>query len=201
MKKMLLTLAALAFLAPETYAQELRAFTGSLHNKGETRILLWDTAAGKPAAEVALSYGRPAWKKDYEAPGALDSITKGKTWRAGQNFFTNLDTNVPVKIGGQDIPVGHYYVAIQRSADGADWMLALIDPASARKARMDASEVGARTSELTVQYTAPLKFQKTSTTTKNLEMTFSTNPDDVKKSMLQIKWGQFELSAPVEVTL
>ncbi|HCQ00440.1 MAG TPA: hypothetical protein DIT99_06965, partial [Candidatus Latescibacteria bacterium] len=63
MKKMLLTLAVLTFLVSSAQAQ-LRAFTGSLHNKGETRILLWDGAAGKAAAEVALSYGRPAWKAD-----------------------------------------------------------------------------------------------------------------------------------------
>ncbi len=200
MKKMLLTLAALFFVASSAQAQ-LRAFTGTLHNKGETRILLWDGAAGKAAAEVALSYGRPAWKADYEAPGALDSITKGKVWRAGQNFFTHLDTNVPINIGGQDVPVGHYYVAIQRSADGSNWMLAFIDPASTRGLHMDASEAGARASELTIKFTAPLTFQKTTTTTKSLDMTFTTNEKDVKKSILQIKWGQFELSAPVEVML
>ena len=201
MKKVLLTLAALTFVASSAQAQ-LRAFTGTLHNKGETRILLWDSAAGKPAAEVALSYGRPAWKKDYEAPGALDSITKGKLWRAGQNFFTNLDTNVPITIGGQDVPVGHYYVAIQRSADGANWMLAFIDPPSTRSMIVDASEVGGdRGSSLTVKFTAPLTFQKTTGTTTNLDMMFTTNPDDVTKSLLQIKWGQFELNAPVVVKL
>ena len=200
MKKMLLTLAVLTLLVSSAQAQ-LRAFTGSLHNKGETRILLWDGAAGKAAAEVALIYGRPAWKADYEAPGALDSMTKGKVWRAGQNFFTHLDSNVPIKIGGQDVPAGHYYIAIQRSADGSNWMLAFIDPASTRALHMDASEVGARASELTINFTAPLTFNKTSDTTKNLDMIFTTNQDDVKKSFLQIKWGQFELSAPVEVVM
>ncbi len=66
---------------------------------------------------------------------------------------------------------------------------------------MDASEVGARASELTINFNAPLTFKKTSDTTKNLDMIFTTNQDDVKKSFLQIKWGQFELSAPVEVVM
>ena len=180
---------------------DVRAFPGNVHNRGETRILFWNGAAGKAAAEVAISYGRPLWKNEYNTAGALDQMTKGKTWRAGKNFWTFLDTNIPLKIGGTDIPVGMYYLVVQRSADGNDWSLAFIDPASARRNRIDAAEADRRIGEMTIQHSAPLMFKSRNDITRLLEMEIAGYPNDLSKATFVIKWGKFELSGPVEATM
>ncbi len=202
MKRFAVALAAVICCFSQSQAQSnVQSFPGNVHNRGESRILLWDGAAGKAAAEVAVSYGRPLWKDAYNAPGALDQMTKGKIWRAGKNFWSFLDTNVPLTVGGQQIPVGMYYLVVQRSADGNDWTLSFVDPADTRGKRIDAAEADPRSAELSVFYSAPMTFKSRNDTTRLLEMQLAGYPDDISKASFIIKWGKFELSAPVEATL
>jgi DUF2911 family protein len=62
--------------------------------------------------------------KEYEDPVKFDGMTKGKTWRLGKDFWTVLDTNVPLKIAGKEVAAGTYYLGLFRSADGSAWSLA-----------------------------------------------------------------------------
>ena len=55
----------------------------------------------------------------------------------GDNFWTVLDTNRPVKISGREIAVGAYYLGLHRSEDGSTWSLAFIDPDKARRDQID----------------------------------------------------------------
>jgi hypothetical protein len=202
MKRVTFIMAALLCCVSLAQAQsDTQSYPGNLHNRGESRILLWDGAAGKAVAEAAVSYGRPEWKDQYGAPGALDQMTKGKVWRAGKNFWSFLDTNVPLNFGGQEIPVGMYYLVVKRSADGNDWTLSFVDPDDIRSKRMDASEADARSAELSILYSAPLTFKARNDTTRLLEMELMGYPNDVSKAIFAIRWGKFELSVPVEATL
>jgi hypothetical protein len=40
----------------------------------------------------------------YEDPVKFDRMTKGKTWRQGKDFWTVLDTNLPLRIAGKEVP-------------------------------------------------------------------------------------------------
>jgi hypothetical protein len=163
-----------------------------------TRILFVDEQKQSIIGEVALHYGQPVWKKEYETLGAFDAMTKGKVWRFGKDFWTTLDTNVPIRIGGKEIAPGSWYVGLHRSDDGATWSLAFIDPAKARGKKLDAFQ----SAEAPVDFKIPITMMAKGTETKDklfvMLMSNKENPTDVT---LKIHWGTMQLSAPVQVIL
>ncbi len=195
------TFALAILLAVSLHAQEqkksLDAFTDVITDRGLARILYWNNVTNSAAGELAIDYGRPVWKPEYDAPGALDKMTNGKTWRVGKDLWTILDTNLPLKIAGKDIAPGAYYLGVQRSADGAAWSLAFIDPTKARSGRVDAFEI----EKAPVLFTVPLIFKTATEVSQMLNITLSHAKDDLKNVMLKISWGKFELTTPVQVTV
>ncbi len=103
----------------------------------------------------------------------------------GDNFWSVLDTHVPLKISGRDIGVGSYYLGVHRSQDGDSGKLAFLDPAAIREARLDASEVA----KATVDFMVPMNYSKTSEDVVELMVTLEypkENPADVT---LRVAWG------------
>ena len=123
-----------------------------------------EIAANGFLGELAINYGRPVWKAEYADPATFDQMTKGRVWRMGNNFWTVLDTNLPLRIAGKDIAVGAYYLGVHRSGDGDTWSLAFMDPVKIRRARLDAAEIA----KATVDFTAPMTFAKAEETTEEL---------------------------------
>ena len=80
-----------------------------------------------------ITYGRPEWKAEYDEQ--FDELTKGKRWRFGNNSWTTLDTNLPLKIAGAEVAPGYYYVVLERG-QGDDWSLVLLDPQPLRKKKI-----------------------------------------------------------------
>jgi hypothetical protein len=82
------------------YAQQPKpaivAERGHVDDRGSARVLYWDTVRNGSAGQFAINYGRPVWESDYEDSARFDGMTKGKIWRMGSNFWTDLDTNVPL---------------------------------------------------------------------------------------------------------
>src|SRR5690242_6251968 len=74
---------------------------GDPDDRASSRVLYWNTKVDAAAGQFAINYGRPMWKKAYEDQAKLDEMTKGKVWRMGSNFWTNLDTCLPLKISGR----------------------------------------------------------------------------------------------------
>src|SRR5918911_4533013 len=109
----------------------------ALGERGTTRILYWNQEKNVAVGELTINFGRPVWKKEYEDSAAFGLATKGRIWRLGDNYWTVLDTNVPIKIAGRDVPIGLWYLGLYRAPDGSSWSLAFIDPAKARKTRLD----------------------------------------------------------------
>ena len=118
------------------------AFGSDSPERGTTRVGFWNTKKDMGAGQFAIDYGRPLWKADYEDTAKFDTFTKGKVYRLGSNFWTTLDTDMPLTVAGTQIPAGLWYLGLHRSADGATWSLVFIDPAKARAAHIDASEIG-----------------------------------------------------------
>jgi len=171
------------------------AFGSDSPERGTTRVGYWNVEKNHGEAQFAIDYGRPIWKKDYEDQAKFDGMTKGKVYRLGANFWTSLDTDVPLKIAGVSVPAGHWYLGLYRSEDGASWSLALIDPAKVRAARLDASEIG----RATIDMKAPMKIEQATESVEKLTIDLIFTKENLRDVKLKITWGKLQLSAPIEV--
>ena len=171
------------------------AFGSDSPERGTTRVGFWNTKKDKGAGQFAIDYGRPVWKKDYEDTAKFDAMTKGNVYRLGSNFWTTLDSDMPLNIAGTQIPAGLWYLGLHRSQDGATWTLVFIDPMKARAEHVDASEI----SRAPIAYKAAMTLEQATESKDKLtiDLVFKrANPKDVT---LRIGWGKLQLSAPVQV--
>jgi hypothetical protein len=145
--------------------------------------------------EFIVSYGQPAWKPEYNEPATFDQMTKGRVWRMGDNFWTLLDTNLPLRINGKEIPPGEYYLGAHRSEEGSAWSLAFLDPLKVRKARLDAAEIA----KASVDFMVPMTFQKKEEPAEKLTITLEHPKDDLMNVTLRVAWGTFQLTTPIQV--
>ncbi len=170
---------------------------GNPDERASARVLYWNRGTDSSAGWFAVNYGRPVWKKAYEDPAKFDAMTKGKVWRMGSNYWTVLDTSLPLKISGKDVGVGLYFLGLRRSAGGSEWSLAFIDPASVREARLDAFEIP----KAKAQFEVPMSVEKSDSPVEKLTITFSYSKEDRKNVTLKVAWGNLTLTAPVQVAL
>ena len=115
----------------------------------------------------------------------------------GSNFWTTLDTCLPLKISGKDVPPGYYYLGLHRSEDGLKWSLAFIDPARVRAAHLDAFNI----EKAPVAFEVPMSIAKATTKPEKLTMELSYPQDNIHKVTLSVAWGTLALTAPIEVTV
>lgn len=173
------------------------AFGVQTPERGLARVGFWDDAKNQGAGGFFIEYGRPLWRKDYEDAAKFDAMTKGQTWRMGAEYWSVLDTSLPLQIGSQNIPVGQWYLGLNRSADGAVWSLVFIDPAKARSHRLDPSEIG----RATVAFKAPVKVEGGGEFAERLTITLSLPQTGAKESVMRLSWGRFQLSAAIQIKL
>jgi hypothetical protein len=187
------------FQAQETKPQKPRpkfvAFGSDSPERGTTRIGYWNNEKNMGAGQFAIDYGRPVWRKEYEDTAKFDAMTKGKVYRLGSNFWTTLDTDMPLTIAGKTIPAGNWYLGLHRSEDGAVWSLVFIDPAKARAAHVDASEI----ERAPVAFKAPMTVEQAAEAKEKLTIDLVFQRGDLKNVTLKIAWGKMQLSAPISV--
>jgi hypothetical protein len=201
MKTRLLLLALPSLLAFVVFAQqpqaEIVAEGGGPDDRASARVLYWNTKLNASAGQFAIDYGRPVWKKDYEDPTKFDGMTKGKIWRMGSNFWTTLDTSLPLKISGKEVRPGYYFLGLRRSADGSRWSLAFIDPAKVRAARLDGFEV----QKTKVEFEAPMSVDKAPSKVEKLTIALSYPKETPTKVTMRVAWGNLALAAPIEASV
>ncbi|MBL8752721.1 MAG: cupin domain-containing protein [Planctomycetes bacterium] len=146
--------------------------------RGNTRIFYW--FGPDSAGQVAIDHGQPRWQPAYAK--FLDDAS-GKRWRFGENFWTTLDTNIPIELGGVAVPIGQHYCVLQATADGPQ--LVLLDPSEVRKRRLDAYEADKTKGGIVV----PLETVKLDTHTSRLELELTTNPKAKDTGSLTIRFG------------
>jgi len=194
---LLLVVLVSPLVAQQKPQPEIVAEGGTPDDRASARVLYWNMKLDSSAGQLSIDYGRPLWKKDYEDPAKFDAMTIGKVWRMGSNFWTLLDTSLPLKISGKMVQPGYYFLGLRRSTDGERWSLAFIDPAKVRAARLDGFEV----QKAKVEFEVPVTVQKASVVTEKLTITLSypqNTPTDVTFKLL---WGNLMATAPIEVTL
>lgn len=183
--------------APKKPQPKYFVFGSDSPERGTTRVGYWSSEKNMGAGQLAIDYGRPVWKKDYEDTAKFDAMTKGKVYRLGSNFWTTLDTDMPLVIAGTTIPAGSWYLGLHRSADGATWSLVFIDPAKARAAHVDASEI----ERAPVAFKAPMTADPGAEMKDKLTIDLVFKKGDFQNVTLKIGWGKIQLSAPVQVPM
>ena len=197
MRKMSCVLALWVLVGPALYAQEgsLVGLGGRLAQRASARILYMNQDTNGFVGQLVVNYGQPVWKAEYEDLGLFDKMTKGQVWRMGDNFWSVLDTHVPLKVSGRDIGVGSYYLGVHRSQDGNSWSLAFLDPGAIREARLDASEIA----KATVDFMVPMSYSRTDENVESLTITLDYPKEDPTNVTLRVVWGKLPLTAPIEV--
>jgi hypothetical protein len=170
---------------------------GQPDDRASARVLYWNDAKHGAAGQFAINYGRPVWKSVYEDAAKFDGMTKGKTWRMGSNFWTDLDTCLPLKISGTSVRPGYYYLGLHRSDDGSKWSLAFIDPARVRAAHIDAFDI----QKAPIEFEVPMSVTNAATKADKLTIELTYPKDDIRKVTLNVAWGTLALTAPIEVTV
>ncbi len=171
----------------------------TIEERASSRLGYWRTNVNAGIGEVVVSYGRPPWKAQYSEQ--LDQLTRGKMWRMGDNYWTLLDTNLPLRVGGVPVAVGLYYLAVARSEDGSTWELVFIDPEKSREKGLDSFDVGTRPAEIPVLFKAPLTFEEAQEQAEKMTILLKLNGDSQTEGTLRLSWGNFALSTPVSVDL
>lgn len=75
------------------------------------------------AGQLVINHGRPRWNGKY---GAFLKNPTGNRWRFGENFWTTLDTNIPLEPGSVKIASGSYYLVLQHSKNGLELVLQVL---------------------------------------------------------------------------
>ena len=185
-------------IAESQQKPKIEAEGGTPDDRASARVLYWNGQTNSAAGQVAIDYGRPVWKKQYNDAAKFDAMTRGKVWRMGSNYWTILDTNLPLSISGKRVAAGLYYLGLHRSDNGSEWSLAFIDPAKARKMHLDAFQV----ERAPVEFEAHMSnVSKTENQAEKLTITLSYPKEDIKHVTMQIDWGNLVLSTPIEVTV
>ena len=201
MTKPLIHMALLALVPCAAMAQQQKpamvAEDGALQERGSARVLYWDTRADTAFGQFAIDYGRPAWKKAYEDPATFDRMTKGKVWRLGSNWWTVLDTQLPLKIAGREVAPGSYFLGLERGGDGATWSLVFIDPVKVRQARLDAFQI----ERAPIMFKIPTTVESPASLAEKLTIVLSYPKESPKKVKMTISWAKLQVSAPIEVTV
>ncbi len=198
MKRASYALAFLVLAGTPLYAQQgsevVALGGGRVAQRASARVLYSNRADNSFPGQLSISYGQPEWRSEYADPTTFDQMTKGRVWRMGNNFWTVLDTNLPLRIGGKDIAVGAYYLGVHRSQDGGTWSLAFMDPNKVRRARLDASEIA----KATIDFMVPITFAQAEETAAELAIFLNTE-DNLTDVTLKVVWGNLQLTAPIQV--
>ncbi len=157
--------------------------------RGNTRIFYW--FGPDSAGQVAIDFGRPRWQPAYAS--FLDQPA-GRRWRFGENFWTTLDTNIPLTLGGVDVAVGQYYCMLVNTKESGP-QLVLLDPADARKRRLDAFEADKTAGGLSI----PLQASKADAPSAELDVELSVDAAAKDTGALSIRFGPHVLRAALRL--
>lgn len=157
--------------------------------RGNTRIFYW--FGPRSAGQVSIDYGQPTWKAAY---GKFLSQPSGRRWRFGQNFWTSLDTNIPLELAGVKVPVGAYYAVLEHTKQRG-LCLVLLDPAVVRKRRLDAYEAPKTKGGISI----PLRLAENSRRATQLSLDLSVDRTKRDEGALTIRFGPHELTASLKM--
>ena len=168
--------------AVQSFVQSIdRTSSGVLQFSGNTLL-----------ADFRISHGAPVWKESYDPKGIKQSkIPDGTRFRFGNNFWSTIETNVDLTIGGAEVPVGYYYLAFEKQTDAVNIVAFPAD--DLRKQR-----VGSWQPPQTGGIVIPMSLDESGSTADELTCDFVVD-NRSGASSLEVEWGPYALTAPVEI--
>ena len=155
--------------------------------RGNARVFYWFGPGS--AGQLAIDHGQPRWQPSLAK--WLDQ-PDGTRWRLGENFWTTLDTNLPLELGGVGVGVGQYYAVLQNTAEhGVE--LVLLDPQAIRERRLDAYQANATEGGLRI----PLTLERLDAPAPRLRIELSIDEGSKDRGALRIEFGPYRLAAPL----
>lgn len=178
-----------AILAP---AQDVtaRAQTGDFKM---TRVLFFKR---KPKFHIpvqySITYGAPAWRSAFDDQLAA---AKGKNVRLrfGKDFWTTLDTNTDLTIGGAKIKAGPYYLVLEHTKGNSINIVAL-NANDIRDKKLDAFQSGSTTGGIVI----PCKHKKSDKETDSLQIKLIAGKEPTTGT-LGVRFGPHSLAAAIKV--
>lgn len=168
---------------------EPKKFVQSIERHSSAVLLFDDQGV---VGEFHISHGAPVWKAEYlEQVEKKAAVADGKRFRCGNNFWTTMENSVDITIGGTDLPAGYYYVCFEKAKDGVN--LVAFDGNELRAKRVlsfNPPQSGG--------IVLPMTMTRTDDEEENLTCDFVVGNQD-GATQLEVAWGPFVLSAPVEV--
>lgn len=164
--------------------------------RGYSSISYWtyrDDGVEIGGGRVSIEHGKPSWPPALEDEAAFDAATLGKRWRFGNNKWTTLDTQLPLRFGQRTVAPGIYYLVLERGERDA-WRLGFVDPEAVRSGWIDAWAVQARPAEIPVLFAVPLHYGRGEKTSE-LDVTLGLDETDMTRGSLRIDWGPHRLDA------
>jgi len=149
--------------------------------------------SGSPG-QLALDYAPVGWKDGYDQ--AIDSPKMvGKKWRFGKDYWTSLDSSMPVTIGGVEFPAGYYFLTLTNKGD-KKFVLNVHDAAEVKKQHLDASAAD----KVQGGKEVPLEYEKGTTKADELQISIL-NGDNNTEATLTILFGGHKLYAKMGIRL
>ena len=149
----------------------------------------------KGAPQAAVHYGRPKWSAD-KAKALESEKLIGKRWRLGSDFWTTLDCNVPLVLGGKELAPGSYYLVAELKAKN-EVVLVALDPAQVRQTTLDAYEAHKTTGGTEI----PCKLETAAKEASALHMAFEPEAEGQTRGTFRIAYGAHQLSLPFELKI
>jgi tetratricopeptide (TPR) repeat protein len=145
--------------------------------------------------QVAVSWGPIVWKTQYSEV-AKSKKMENRRWRLGRDFWTTLDSNIPITIGDTAVPAGYYYLTLEKKS-GGEFVLALLDPSAVKKTKLDAFLAHQSTGGIEVV----LKHETVAEPASKLDLSVSVDQAEPTKGVFTIRFGPHKLSAPIAYQL
>jgi len=171
--------------AGRTPAKQTAYAEGS--QRGSARVFYWYGA--RSAGQLAIDHGQPLWQPEYESFLRRPS---GQRWRLGENFWTSLDTNMGLTIGGVAVPIGLHYLVLQHTSEAGVELVAL-DPHRVRQRWLDAYDAAKTRDGIAI----PVTVTKSETVSPRLRFSLVVDPARENVATLTIRFGQYVLETPI----
>jgi hypothetical protein len=150
---------------------------------------------GGSPGQLAIDYGAVDWNDKFDS--VIDSPKSvGKRWRFGSDFWTTLDTSLPLRIAGVEIPPGIYYLTVRNDGDHK-FVLGVHDPVAVKKQHIDAF----RAELVQGGIDAPLTYARADSVQKKLDVAITLPDGEKTKGTLRVRFGGHTLTADVEIGL
>lgn len=157
--------------------------------RGSTRIFYWFGPGS--AGQLAIDYGTPVYKPAYKQ---FMTTPSGRRWRFGQNFWTRLDTNIDLTLGGVKVPAGYWYLMLEHDAKKG-LMLVALDPKKARSGLLDAWHAPKTKAHAGIEI--PLAHRETKQGARRLSIELAVDRAKEDTGTLTIRFGPHVLTAPL----